>query len=127
MTFPEEHYCFEERAERRIFVGAYEGETCVGLALWEREWHRYLYLSDLKVSRACRGRGVASALIEEGKRLAGALGLRGLYTIAQDNNLAACRFYLKCGFEIGGFNSHVYRGTAQEGKADIYFYLELDK
>ena len=31
-------------------------------------------------------------------------GMRGVYTIGQDNNLSACLFYLKQGFEIGGFD-----------------------
>ena len=38
--------------------------------------------------------------------------------------LGACLFYLKNGFRIGGFDTEVYQGTRQEGKADIYFYLD---
>ena len=49
-------------------------------------------------------------------------GYIGLFTQAQDNNLNACLFYLHTGFEIGGFDNHVYNGTSQEGKADIIFY-----
>lgn len=123
MTFPDEDYDFDEMGKDFLFAGAYEGDTCVGLAVWKKEWHRYLYLYDLKVCAAFRGKGVGKALIEHGKRLAGDLGLRGLYTVGQDNNLNACRFYLKCGFQIGGFNNRVYDGTSQAGKADIYFYL----
>ena len=48
----------------------------------------------------------------------------GLYTIGQDNNLNACLFYLSCGFQIGGFDNKVYKGTSQEGKSDILFYLD---
>lgn len=29
-------------------------------------------------------------------------------------------------FEIGGFNTQVYKGTKQEGKSDIYFYLNIE-
>lgn len=42
--------------------------------------------------------------------------------VGQANNLTACRFYLKNGFTIGGFNNRVYDGTSPEGNADIYFY-----
>ena len=49
----------------------------------------------------------------------------GLYTIGQDDNLGACRFYLKAGFRIGGLDTEVYKGTKQEGKSDILFYLDL--
>ena len=51
-------------------------------------------------------------------------GYIGLFTQAQDNNLNACLFYLKTGFTIGGFDNRVYRGTKQEGKADIIFYRD---
>lgn len=47
----------------------------------------------------------------------------GIYTQGQDNNLFACLFYIKTGFHIGGLDTNVYKGTKQEGKADILFYL----
>ena len=125
MTFPDEDYDFEKMSKDCVFVGAYEKEKCVGLAIWQKEWHKYLYLYDLKVNRDQRGKGIGAQLIEHGKRLAEQYGHRGIYTVGQDNNLNACRFYLKCGFEIGGFNDHVYNGTSQQGKGDIYFYCDV--
>ena len=47
-----------------------------------------------------------------------------MYTQGQDNNVGACLFYLHYGFHIGGLDMEVYRGTRQEGKADILFYLD---
>ena len=126
MTFPDEDYDYDAMSGDCFFVGAYEGEACVGLAVWRKEWHKYLYLYDLKVRREYRGRGIAARLIDDGKRRAKELGCRGLYTVGQDNNLNACKLYLRCGFVIGGYNDHVYNGTSQEGKGDIYFYLEGD-
>ncbi|UTI85064.1 hypothetical protein NIT60_13990 [Mammaliicoccus sciuri] len=52
--------------------------------------------------------------------------MKGIYTIAQDNNLNANRFYLKYGFEIGGLNTKSYQFTQQKGKFDIYYYLDFD-
>ncbi|MBR6607453.1 MAG: hypothetical protein IKK98_02130, partial [Oscillospiraceae bacterium] len=52
-------------------------------------------------------------------------GCRSIYTQGQDNNLAACRFYLKHGFVIGGLDTMVYNGTSQQGKSDVIFYLDL--
>lgn len=86
---------------------------------------RYMYLYDLKVNSRYRRMGVARALIEKAKAIAKDNGYGGIYTQAQDNNLGACLFYLKTGFVIGGFDTHVYRGTPQEGKKDIYFYLDF--
>ena len=83
----------------------------------------WLYLYDLKVNRDFHRRGVAGRLIEAGRELCRGHGYLGIYTQGQDNNLAACLFYLKTGFVIGGLDTMVYRGTRQEGKHDILFYL----
>ncbi len=123
LCFPNEPYDVEE--DDAFFLGAYMGETCVGLVVLRRDMFRYLYLDDLKVNRTVRGHGIGSLLLEASMDVARELGLVGVYTIGQDNNLSACLFYLKNGFEIGGFNNRTYRGTSQENKADIYFYKDL--
>ena len=78
------------------------------------------------MNRAYRNRGVASLLIENAKKIASEKGYRGIYTQGQDNNLSACLFYIKCGFRIGGLDTEIYKGTRQEGKADILFYLDVE-
>ena len=122
MVFPEESYDFEELSGKGILLGAYEDGQCIGVAIYQDYWLKYMYLYDLKVSTAARGKGVGTALIEAGMQAAKERGYIGIYTLAQDNNLNACRFYLKAGFQIGGFDNRVYEGTRQEGKADIIFY-----
>lgn len=124
MCFPDENYDYEEMKNNSVFVGAYDGETCIGLAILQEGFFRYLYLYDLKVNRNYRKRGVATALIGKAKEIALEKGYRGVYTEGQDNNLSACLFYIKTGFRIGGLDTDVYKGTKQEGKADILFYIE---
>ena len=126
MTFPNEDYDFEERNSKGAAFGAYEDGKCIGLAVFEDYWLKYMYLYDLKVSAEARGKGVGKALIEAGLQEAKNRGYRGLYTIAQDNNLNACMFYLRAGFAIGGFDNRVYGGTSQAHKADILFYLDAE-
>ncbi|MGQ7395823.1 GNAT family N-acetyltransferase [Streptococcus suis] len=99
VTFPNENYDFDQIQDSHIFIGAYDDNKCVGFA---------------------------SMLIDKTKEIAQSNGYQGIYTIAQDNNLIACQFYQKVGFEIGGLDTRGYKGTAQEGKADIYFYLDCD-
>lgn len=118
--FPDEPY--DVVNDDAVFLGAYNGEECVGVAVLRRDMFRYLYLDDLKVSAAYRGMGIGGKLIDACMKEAEKLGLTGVYTIGQDNNLSACLFYLKQGFEIGGFDNRRYRGTRQETKADIIFY-----
>lgn len=122
MVFPDENYDFDEISEKGVILGAYEDGQCIGVAIYQDHWLKYMYLYDLKVSSAARGKGAGKALIQAGMEEARKRGYIGLYTQAQDNNLNACMFYLKAGFEIGGFDNRVYGGTSQEGKADIIFY-----
>ena len=122
--FPDENYNFEEMSKEHIFIGAYDGETCVGLAILQQAFMRYMDLYDLKADPDDRGQGVGRLLIEKCREVAAQQGYKGLYTQGQDNNLGACRFYLKMGFEIGGLDTSVYGGTSQEHKKDILFYCD---
>ena len=122
--FPDEEY--DVAHDDRIFLGAYSGEQCVGVAVLRKEWYRYLYLDDLKVNADLRGHGIGGKLIEAAMEEAKVLGFRGVYTIGQDTNAYACLFYLKHGFAIGGFDNRVYDGTILEGTGNIIFYRELE-
>ena len=124
MCFPDENYDFEEMSKNSVFIGAYDRGKCIGLAIMQQGFFKYMYLYDLKVDKAYRGKGIAGKLIEQAKAIAKEAGYRGIYTQGQDNNLGACLFYIKTGFRIGGFDTEVYKGTNQEGKSDIYFYLD---
>ncbi|MPM12902.1 hypothetical protein SDC9_59257 [bioreactor metagenome] len=126
MAFPNENYDFDALKKECFFVGAYtECRKCVGLAIYRHDWLKYLYLDDLKVCKKYRGCGIGKLLLGEGKKIAAENDYRGIYTIGQDNNLSACLFYIKSGFAIGGFNTHIYGGTNQADKSNIYFYIDI--
>ena len=125
MCFPDENYDFTQMSENSTFIGAYDGEKCVGLAIMQEGFLKYMYLYDLKVDQNCRGQGIGAALLEKAKEVARSKNYRGIYTQGQDNNLSACLFYLKQGFHIGGLDTDVYKGTSQEGKSDILFYQDI--
>ena len=122
MCFPDENYDFEQYSKDGFILGAYEGEKCLGIGIFRDTFWKYCYVYDLKVCTDARRKGIGRALLDAAMTEAKARGYRGLYLHAQDNNLDACLFYLACGFEIGGFDNHIYNGTSQEGKADIIFY-----
>lgn len=124
MTFPEEEYSFEMITRNGFALGAYENGSCIGLAIFQNDPGKYMYLYDLKVNKEFRRKGIAEELISSGLKLVRSLGYVGIYTIGQDNNLAACKFYLKQNFVIGGLNTDDYKHTKQEGKSNIYFYLD---
>lgn len=124
VCFPNENYNYEEMKEKSVCIGAYDSGKCVGLAILQDAWFQYMYLYDLKVSKDYRKKGIASAMMQKAKDVCKAHGYSGIYTQGQDNNLAACLFYIKTGFHIGGLDTNVYKGTKQEGKADIIFYCD---
>ena len=122
--FPDENYDFESMEKDHVFIGAYDGSVCVGLAILRHQWNKYIYLHDLKVNSAYRGQHIATKMIDVTYKYATEHGYRGVWTIGQDNNLAACLFYVNNGFRIGGLDTDVYIGTGLEGNADIYFYKD---
>ena len=122
MCFPDSHYDLE--TDDGCFLGAYDGDTCIGVAVLRKEMFRYLYLDDLKVNQEYRRKGVGAMLVEACMEKASEEHMQGVYVIGQDNNLTACLFYVSHGFEIGGFDNRVYRGTSQEDKANIIFYRD---
>lgn len=125
MCFPDEKYDYETMNDS-VFLGAYDGELCIGLAILQPGFFKYMYLYDLKVSKSYRGQHIGTLLIKKAKEFAKQSGYCGLYTQGQDNNPGACLFYLHSGFYIGGLDTNVYRHTRQDGKADIIFYCESD-
>lgn len=127
MCFPDENYDYDMLSKNSVFVGAYDGDECIGLAVLQHAMLKYMYLYDLKINADYRGKHIGAMLIEKSKEVALEQGYRGIYTQGQDNNLGACLFYLKNGFAIGGLDTHVYTGTSQEGKSDILFYLDISK
>lgn len=124
LTFPDENYDITETLENGAVIGAYDQGKCIGLAVMQDDFAKFMYLADLKVNSAYRKQGIAKELIKVCRREAGKRKYKGIYTVAQDTNLIACRFYLNEGFEIGGLNTHGYKHTKQEHKSDIYFYLD---
>ena len=125
MCFPDEHYDYDAMTDS-VFLGAYDGDRCVGLAILQPGFFKYMYLYDLKVNRDYRGQHIGQQLLAGARAAAAAAGYCGLYTQGQDNNPGACLFYLHSGFTIGGLDTQLYRHTKQEGKADILFYCEAD-
>ena len=48
MCFPEESYDYDAMCKNSIFIGAYDGDICIGLAIMQHAFFEYMY--DLKVN-----------------------------------------------------------------------------
>lgn len=126
-TFPEENYSFAKIYQNGFAIAAFDQEICVGLAVFEIHWNKYCYLSDLKVNQNYRRSGVSTDMLDLGIVVSKEKNCKGLSTIAQSYNLAANKFYLKYGFEIGGLNTRDYHFTSEQGNSDIYYYLDFEE
>lgn len=124
-TFPQENYQLDDVVAQGFALGAFDGQKPVGLGIFVKQAGKYLYLADLKINASYRGQELGTQILKSSLLLAQELGYVGIYTIAQDNNLNACLFYLNFGFEIGGLNTRIYDHSVQAGKADVYFYYEF--
>lgn len=120
--FPDENYVYEEMWEDFYgFCAIVDGEY-VGFALYRKDYKHYLYLDNLLIVSRARGKGIGSALVDAGMKLARDLNLLGVWTVCQDNNLLAAKFYVKNGFELGGIDMRAYEGSKKPNMADLYFY-----
>ena len=112
--------------DKAIFL-AYMDESCIGQIILRRDWNSYGFIEDICVSRAARGHGVGTALIQKAIEWSKAAGLDGLALETQDNNILACRFYAKCGFSIGGVNTMFYKNFRQPycDETAIFWYMRF--
>ncbi|OWA35855.1 GNAT family N-acetyltransferase [Saccharibacillus sp. O16] len=121
--FPEDRLDWEEYIDsnqKAIFLAFYRNQ-CIGQIRLVRDWTRYAYIENIAVKGSHRGRGVAEMLMERAESWAREQELLGLSLEAQDNNLAACRFYLKQGMKLGGVDT-LKQAFNPEIEATLYFY-----
>ena len=114
------------KPDKAIFLCYLNGQ-CAGRIVLHEAWNRYAFIEDLDVKRVFRRQGVGTALMERAKRWARERGLGGLALETQDTNLIACRFYQKCGLEIGAVNTMLYKNMPAPACEDIaiFWYLKF--
>lgn len=111
--------------EKAAFL-AMLGDACVGSIRAHERWNKHAHIEDIEVDAAYRGRGVGTLLMEAAVGWARERGLHGVSLETQDNNLVACRFYLKYGFRLGGADCLVYDAfEAVRNEIALYFYYIL--
>jgi len=113
--------------DQRIIFLAFDGQECVGQIVLKEDWNRYAFIEDICVASAAQRKGVGQRLIHWAADWAREHHLHGLALETQSNNLAACRFYEKCGFQIGGVNTMLYRNYDPPHCAEtaIFWYLPI--
>jgi streptothricin acetyltransferase len=112
-----------DHPERALFF-AYLDEELAGEIRLRKNWNGYAYIDSVVVDSKFRNQGVGRALINQAIAWAKTRGFPGIMLETQDNNVPACHFYESCGFELHGFDTHLYRALDPDtDEIALYWYL----
>ena len=109
--------------DRTIYL-AYMDDELAGQIRIMKYWNGYGYIGDIAVDAKHRRQGVGRLLIQRAIEWARDKGFPGIMLETQNNNVAACRLYESCGFELGGFDVYLYKGLNRlTDEIALYWYL----
>lgn len=92
-------------SSEKIVLLAFHEDTCIGQIRLVKDWNRFAYIENIAVKKSFRKSGVGHLLLEAAETWAKEQSLIGLSLEAQNDNLIACRFYVKEGFVLGGVDT----------------------
>jgi ribosomal protein S18 acetylase RimI-like enzyme len=109
--------------ERIVFYASVDDQLA-GQIRVSKHWNAYAYIEDIAVEENYRGQGVGRALMESAIAWAKSRGFPGMMLETQSNNVAGCRLYERCGFELCGFDTHLYKAIDPDtDEIALYWYL----
>lgn len=107
-----------------LFTAA--ADAGVGHIAVSKNWNCFGLVDDIAIDSAHRGLGLAERLMDAAADWARSAGLSGLMLETQNNNMAACRFYQRYGFELGGIDRLLYRGLdSGTEEVALFWYLSF--
>jgi ribosomal protein S18 acetylase RimI-like enzyme len=127
-TYPDDSFNpieYIDNPDQAAFLAMLDDE-CVGSIRVCKRWNGNAFIDDLAIDRLHRGQGLGRKLMDAAVQWGKERGLYGVSLETQDNNLLACRFYLKYGFRLGGIDTKVYTHPLYKGETALYFYLLLE-
>lgn len=114
---------YMDHPDRAVFF-AYLDEELAGEIRLRKYWNDYAYIDNIAVDPKFRRQGTGGALIEQAIEWAKEKGFPGIMLETQNINVAACKFYESCGFELRGFDTHLYKGLdPATDEVALYWYL----
>ncbi len=109
-----------DQDDKALFLAYVNGE-CVGQIRVVKEWNRFCYIENIASTTQYRGHGIGARLLERAEEWAKEKDLIGMSLEAQDDNLIACRFYIKHGFILGGVDT-LKQSYNKNIEATLYWY-----
>lgn len=106
--------------DKALFL-AYKNNDCIGQIRIVQDWNRFCYIENIATKEDFRGQGIGSLLLTKAEDWAKERNLLGISLEAQDDNLGACRFYVKQGFVLGGVDT-LKQSSNPQIDATLYWY-----
>lgn len=106
--------------DKALFL-AYKNNDCIGQIRIVQDWNRFCYIENIATKEDFRGQGIGSLLLTKAEDWAKERNLLGISLEAQDDNLGACRFYVKQGFVLGGVDT-LKQSYNPQIDATLYWY-----
>jgi len=108
----------------KIVFFAFVDDELAGQIRLQKYWNGYAYMDDFAVEPKYRRRGVGRALTARAMEWARERKLPGIMLETQNNNVAACKLYESCGFELRGFDFNLYKAiNPSTDEIALYWYL----
>jgi ribosomal protein S18 acetylase RimI-like enzyme len=109
--------------DKTVFLAYVDGQV-IGQIILRKNWNGYTYIEDIAVDVHFRRQGIGVALMKRAVTWAQDRNHPGIMLETQNNNVAACKFYEKCGFVLGGFDRYLYRGIYKDTEEiALFWYL----
>jgi streptothricin acetyltransferase len=124
-TYPNDVFdpkMYVDNPNEAAFIAMLDGLR-VGSIRVGRRWNKNAFIDDLVVDIIHRGHGFGTMLMDAAVNWGKENDYHGISLETQDNNLLACRFYLKYGFKLGGIDRHSYDVFPNREETALYFYL----
>ena len=106
----------------RVSFLAHSGSQVVGRIELCRHWNEFGYVNHLVVEPAFRRSGIGCALVQQAIEWSRAKRLARVMLETQNNNVAACKLYERCGFRLRGFDQDPYRGRNPDTREIALFW-----
>jgi ribosomal protein S18 acetylase RimI-like enzyme len=109
--------------DKTIFFAYLDGQLA-GQIILRQNWNNFAYIEDITVDVKFRRQGIGKILISQAIDWAKRKKLPGLMLETQNNNLNACRFYERLGFQLAGFDRLLYQGLQPNTEEiALFWYL----
>lgn len=107
--------------EDKALLLAYKNSDCIGQIRIIKDSNRFCYIENIAMKKEFRGHGIGKLLLTKAEEWAKQRNLIGMSLEAQDDNLGACRFYVKQGFVLGGVDT-MKQSYNSNIEATLYWY-----